>query len=557
MKTSKSETGPSPNNLLNPADFELIFTQAASRSIIFRTDDPDFTCVAVTDLHLALTGKKREDIIGKKFFDIFPDVSEESKKAGKSLLAESFRRLIRTKKPLHETMRYDIPDASGVFHEHYWEVTHHPILDSTGKVAYILQTSEDITPVVVAQRSAKDIRTQLQEALDIGKVGSWVWDVEADVIVADKNIARFFGASPKELAKGASVDIIRGRIHPDDLQRVLSELNKSLKQHTIFEQEYRVLSSSGKVRWLWVRGKLEKRADGKSIFPGVMVDVTERRDLLAQVELARQQDRLNQQAAKILQRRNEELEQISRSKDEFVALASHQLRTPATAVKQYLGMVLQGYVGDITDIQQEMLSKAFESNERQIEIINQILNAARVDTGRLMLSQANIDLNSLVQNIVADLRPGMEQHHTVSVNLPTAACMITADRGYLRMAIENILDNACLYTPAEGSIAVRLSRQGKRCLLSISDTGVGIRKADLTKLFVKFSRIHNPLSVQAGGSGIGLYLAAEIIKLHGGTIAVDSKIGKGTTFAISLPVVQNEVKSGGEVIAHVGTEIRA
>ena len=87
----------------------------------------------------------------------------------------------------------------------------------------------------------------------------------------------------------------------------------------------------------------------------------------------------------MLQRRNEELKAISRSKDEFVALASHQLRTPATAVKQYIGMVLQGYVGDITEEQSDVLTKAFESNERQIQIINQILSAARADTGRLVM----------------------------------------------------------------------------------------------------------------------------------------------------------------------------
>jgi signal transduction histidine kinase len=277
----------------------------------------------------------------------------------------------------------------------------------------------------------------------------------------------------------------------------------------------------------------------------VIVDITERRDLQAQVELARRQDQLNRRESKILQKRNEELETISRTKDEFVALASHQLRTPATAVKQYLGMVLQGYVGDISEIQTEMLHKAFESNERQIQIINQILNAARVDTGRLAMTTMPIDMVALVRGIADDMRPSLEQRgHTFTVILPKKPLHVLADIGYLRMAIENVLHNASVYTPEGGGvITLRLSQQDERVSMSVTDTGVGIKKADISKLFTKFSRIHNPLSVQAGGSGIGLYLTAEIVRLHGGTVTVQSKIKQGTTFAILLPLEHNSSKA--------------
>jgi two-component system cell cycle sensor histidine kinase PleC len=282
--------------------------------------------------------------------------------------------------------------------------------------------------------------------------------------------------------------------------------------------------------------------DGQELFSGVVVDLTEQRNLRVQVELARQQERLNRRAARVLQERNEELEAISRSKDEFVALASHQLRTPATAVKQYIGMVLQGYVGAINEEQADVLTKAFESNERQIQIINQILSAARADTGRLVMMPMPIDLCSLIRGIVVDMDDTFRQRqHTLSLHLPKKPVRVAADLGYLRMAIENLLHNASVYTPLGGRVTVRITHTTRRCVVSIADTGVGIKKSDLGKLFVKFSRIHNPLSVEAGGSGIGLYLTAEIVRLHGGQINVESQVHKGSTFAISLPLMQNKV----------------
>jgi signal transduction histidine kinase len=146
----------------------------------------------------------------------------------------------------------------------------------------------------------------------------------------------------------------------------------------------------------------------------------------------------------------------------------------------------------------------------------------------------------LVRGIVTDMKSQFDAHaHKLHLSLPKNPVQVKGDLGYLRMAIENIINNALAYTPDGGEIGVRLRVVDKVCKLLISDTGVGIRKADLSKLFIKFSRIHNPLSVQAGGSGIGLYLSAEIMRLHGGAVSADSKINQGTTFAISLPMAQN------------------
>jgi PAS domain S-box-containing protein len=414
-----------------------------------------------------------------------------------------------------------------------------------GHVHYILSIVRDVTDEVRASQRASSAEGLLQAALAIGKVGSWVWDVKADVITSDKNLIRLFHMTKEQVASGSNIKAFLSGVHPEDRPRIEGSIQRTIKQGVPFEEEYRIRLQDGVQRWVLAKGKVEEY-EGRLLFPGVMVDTTERHELRAQVALAHEQDELNRKAAKILQKRNEELVAISRSKDEFVALASHQLRTPATAVKQYLGMVLQGYAGDITDVQTDMLDKAFESNERQIQIVNQILNAARADTGRLVMTPIPLDLRQLVQGVWADMRSTFEKHHhTYKLYLPRLPLQVMADQGYLRMAIENMLHNASLYTPDGGTITLSLKRMGGQCRLSITDTGVGIRKSDFRKLFAKFSRIHNPLSVQAGGSGIGLYLAAEIVRLHGGRIEVESQLQHGSTFAISLPVMHNTIQTIG------------
>ncbi len=473
-------------------------------------------------------------------FEVFPDISPRPKPGSGNDIRFYIEKAVHTGKPTHvEAFRYDVADAKGRITTKYWQGVYTPIFDTNKKVCQILSTVHDVTAEVRAAQRATIVEDRLQTALTVGKVGSWVYDLDTHRIAGDRNLARLFHFQPQTTAKGIARQEFMKMVHPDDKERLHMAVQNSIGKRLPFNEEFRLVRSDNTERWSLARGKVDEY-DGKTLFSGVIVDITERHDLEVQVELAHQQDQLNRRIAKMLQKRNRELEAIGRSKDEFVALASHQLRTPATAVKQYLGMVLQGYTGDLTDEQAEMLAKAFDSNERQIQIINQILHAARADTGRLMIAPIPLDLRTLVRGVWSDMRSSFEQrHHSYSISLPRTPLVVAADQGYLRMAIENVLYNACVYTPEGGSITARLSRTGKRCELTVADTGVGIRKSDFNKLFAKFSRIHNPLSVQAGGSGIGLYLTSEIVRLHSGSVGVHSRLHHGTTFAISLPLVQN------------------
>lgn len=228
--------------------------------------------------------------------------------------------------------------------------------------------------------------------------------------------------------------------------------------------------------------------------------------------------------------------EVQELKDSLIALASHQLRTPATGVKQFVGMVLEGYAGPVKPAQRDMLEKAYFSNERQINIINQILHVSRADSGRLVLSINKINLTKIIKNIKAEQAQAYKSRgQRLILKLPKTDVFIKGDEQYIPMVIDNMLSNASKYSLPRKTVTLTLKRTRDEVIISVADRGVGIEEKDMHLLFQKFSRIHNDLSVAAGGNGIGLYLCREIVELHGGTIEATSQPGKGSVFTVIIP----------------------
>lgn len=229
-----------------------------------------------------------------------------------------------------------------------------------------------------------------------------------------------------------------------------------------------------------------------------------------------------------------ELKKVDDIKNNFIAIASHQLRTPATAVKQNLGLIVEGYATEDAD-KQRFAQAAFENNEYQLAIIDDILNVARLQAGKLRLDRKPTDLAHVVEAAVEEQRLSLKPGQQLRFRKP-AAVTADVDPIKLKMCVGNLVSNAIKYTPEGGTITVTVSRSGDRAEITIKDTGVGISPTDQSKLFGRFSRIDNALSSQVNGTGLGLYLVKELVELHGGSIRVDSAVGKGSAFIIQLPV---------------------
>ncbi len=243
---------------------------------------------------------------------------------------------------------------------------------------------------------------------------------------------------------------------------------------------------------------------------------------------------LTHRTRKILEAKHNE---VQSAKDDLLSLASHQLRTPATVVKQYVGMLLQGYGGELSDQQKSMLESAYTSNERQLQIINQILYVARLDAGQIKLHKERTNLNKLLKEVVDEHRPSFkESKQKFNLRLPSKIVYIRGDKHYLHMVLDNLLSNAGKYTPSGGRISVSLTASEGRAVISIKDNGVGINKAEQSGIFDKFTRGNSEMTSQVSGSGIGLYLVKKITELHRGSIKARPNRPMGTVFELCLPI---------------------
>ncbi|MDB5187173.1 MAG: hybrid sensor histidine kinase/response regulator [Candidatus Saccharibacteria bacterium] len=241
-------------------------------------------------------------------------------------------------------------------------------------------------------------------------------------------------------------------------------------------------------------------------------------------------------ANSLLQEQQKELQRLNESKDEFISLASHQLRTPATAIKQLLGLILEGFEGDVPQNIRRLLEKTYESNERQIGIVNGLLKVAQIDSGKVILRKRSYDVNDVVHSLVKQYSGIIEEKsQTISVEIHDEPLFGYIDEQYYRMALENLLDNASKYTENGGTITITSKAVDDTVVVGITDTGVGISPENIHSLFMKFNRIPNDLSHKVAGSGLGLYWVDKVIDLHQGKITVDSKLHEGTTFSVCVP----------------------
>lgn len=227
---------------------------------------------------------------------------------------------------------------------------------------------------------------------------------------------------------------------------------------------------------------------------------------------------------------------LESTKNEFLSLASHQLRTPATNVKQYLSLVMEGYMGDLNDQQQKALAVAYRNNEAEIKIMNDLLDVAKLDLKRIQLHKKVTNVMAIARLVVRDNKPRMQEKDQTIELKGAKVVMANVDKEYIKGAMQNLVDNAMKYSHHSKKIVMLVEREQDEICISVKDQGVGIKKRDFGKLFNKFSRLTNEFSANSEGSGLGLYWVKQVVELHGGRIEIRSHEGKGSTFTIYLPV---------------------
>jgi signal transduction histidine kinase len=234
----------------------------------------------------------------------------------------------------------------------------------------------------------------------------------------------------------------------------------------------------------------------------------------------------------------ERLAAMERLKSQFLNLASHELRGPLTVLRGYLSMLDSGQLGKLNEIGEHavpvMVAKASEMHG----LVEQMLEAARLEEGRLALNLDRHDLRDVVASAVDAVRPLVGRRHSLTVQLGKSAVPVTADIERIQTILTNLLDNAIKYSPAGGEVRVAVRCVGDCAEVMVADRGVGIADKDLPTLFTRFGRIMDPAVAHVPGTGLGLYLSRELARLHEGDLVASAVAGRGSTFTLRLPRVQ-------------------
>ena len=269
--------------------------------------------------------------------------------------------------------------------------------------------------------------------------------------------------------------------------------------------------------------------------------------VLGELEEKREQlERLNGQleaSNRELNEANAKLRELSEMKEEFLALTTHDLRSPLTVISGVINFFTSGRLGDLTPEQKNMVSMMERNTQNLIELVNDLLDASKIESGTMRLDLASIDLGALVRELREGMLPmAREKDITLEESIPADLPQLKADRAKLRRVIVNLLSNALKFTPKGGRVEVSAELSGRFARVSVTDNGVGIAPEDTERLFDKYEQARTRVTRSEQGTGLGLYITRQLVELHGGTITAQSEPGKGSVFSFTIPIA-NEVMS--------------
>ncbi len=234
--------------------------------------------------------------------------------------------------------------------------------------------------------------------------------------------------------------------------------------------------------------------------------------------------------------KDREIEEI---KSDFISIVSHELRTPLTAIKGFLSMLLKRDFGELGDRQHHFLTRVYQSNQRMIDLVEDLLDATYLESGKVILNQRPVAVEPVIGEVVTELASkGFERQIMLRVTRRHRLPLVLADETRLHQILVNLVDNAIKYSLPTSEVVIDFKVQGDELVTSVTDSGVGVPAAQVDKLFQKFGRIFNPMSVQAGGTGLGLYIVKNLVESHGGRIWVTSREGRGSKFSFTLPIAK-------------------
>jgi CheY-like chemotaxis protein/two-component sensor histidine kinase len=603
------EGDPSGTAPVRTPDFRALFESVPGLYLVLTRD---FRIAAISDAYLQATMTRREDILGRGIFDVFPDDPDDPQGTGVRNLRASLHRVLASSEPDAMAVRkYDIRRAEaegGAFEERFWSPVNSPVFGPDGGIVYIIHRVEDVTDFVrLKQRGveqdmltnelrirgehleaevflrAQEIQEadrQLREANERiaqqneevarqtrearrpprapavvtgeGRREGLVLVVEdnpemnrflAECLAPDCRVATAFdGREGLEAVRTLRPDVVLTDIMMPTLGG--DQLVRAIRADPAFDATPIVVLTAKADEDLRVE-LLRAGAQDYLMKPFVAEEIRARlgnlmtlkraRDVLRETLASQGQDLAA--LAEEVSVRQRELAAANRAKDEFLSTLSHELRTPVTGVLAWIWMLRQGQL-DARSAAHAM--ETMEGSVRSlVRIIDDLLDVSRIIRGQLRCELAPLSLVSVIQAAVDAVRPPADAKgiRLVTVIDPEVG-LVRGDAGRLQQVIWNLLANAIKFTPHGGRVELRLERRGSEARVTVSDTGVGIRREFLPHVFERFSQADASTTREHGGLGLGLAIVRHLVEFHGGSVAAQSAgPNQGATFTVSLPVV--------------------
>jgi PAS domain S-box-containing protein len=385
----------------------------------------------------------------------------------------------------------------------------YPIKGKDGSLKKIVLQHQDVTLSKDAEEKIRTNEQTLRLGLNAGKIGIWDWNIIDGSINWSDRIYEMHGV--KKGAFHGSYEEYLKFIHPEDQEKINSLVQQAIHNDKPYQSELRAILPNGGIRWLATSAQVFKDEKGNPIrMLGAVYDITERKD-------------------------------IEKQKDEFMAIVSHELKTPITSIKAYTQVLEQKFTKAGDQLSSSQLSKMDTQINKITSLISDLLDVTKIEAGKLKMQREDFIFCTLVEEIIEEVGRTTEHHQIIFKGKNNYK--VFGDYERIGQVLTNLLSNAIKYSPNSSpqmkKIIVTVSVVNGNIVCQIKDFGVGIAKEKQKLIFDRYYRETGSKEMTFPGLGLGLYISAEIIKRHNGKIGVRSIKGSGSTFFFSLPIVEN------------------